>query len=422
MTDSADTIPKSVVAPLRRRADAGNKSQRRVIRAVELVALTVATISICFALGEIAARVVLHVPLLAWRDFRLAHEPTTINQFVDYDAALGWRLKPFLKTPGFNTLAYGFRSNGDAGAQVKSGGVLAVGTSFTAGSGVKDDETWPAQMQRLTGWNVNNAGEGGYQADQIILLAEQLLPLIHPQVVVVDLTPDSVIGTGYTSAGWPKPYFTIENGKLVAHNSPVPRTATGARSGSEVKRLLAHSLIIDKFMTAFFANFWLASERNQVITIATDEIGVTCRLLDRLKHETDAANARLVLSLQYGALEVVDGSRTKTAGRLYNLVRHAKNRLERRLFANEPAGAPDWSEAAARVGRCAGILSIETVDELPELSAAYAGSPDDLRPHYQVEPGGALGHKSALGNRAVAGRLAHAIKSLRVLPDDSESR
>ena len=51
--------------------------------------------------------------------------------------------------------------------------------------------------KQLTGWNVNNAGQGGYQADQIILLGEQLLPLIRPQVLVVDLIPGTIIGTGY---------------------------------------------------------------------------------------------------------------------------------------------------------------------------------------------------------------------------------
>ena len=71
---------------------------------------------------------------------------------------------------------------------------MAVGSSFTAGSEVVDDQSWPAQLKQVSGWNVNNGGQGGYQADQIVLLAEQLLPLIRPQVVVVDLIPGAIIG------------------------------------------------------------------------------------------------------------------------------------------------------------------------------------------------------------------------------------
>jgi hypothetical protein len=67
--------------------------------------------------------------------------------------------------------------------------VLAVGSSLTVGSGVSAVEAWLAQLQQLTGPSVNNAGEGGYRADQIILLGEQLLPLFQPRVLVVDLIP-----------------------------------------------------------------------------------------------------------------------------------------------------------------------------------------------------------------------------------------
>ena len=156
---------------------------------------------------------------------------------------------------------------------------LAVGSSFTAGSEVNDDQSWPAHLQQLTGWNVNNAGQGGYQADQIVLLAEQLLPLIRPQVIVVDLIPGTILGTGYASSGWPKPYFTIENDELAIHNSPVPESKTAAdRAG--IKWYLGHFAVLDQFMAAFFANYWFTADGNSFVTVATDEVGVTCRLLD----------------------------------------------------------------------------------------------------------------------------------------------
>lgn len=207
-----------------------------------------------------------------------------------------------MRGDGFNTLEYGFRSNSRADAKVKPGGVLAIGSSFAVGSGVIDAQTWPAQLQQLTGWNVNNAGQRGYQADQIILLGEQLLPLIRPQVLVVDLIPDTIMLTGRASSGWPKPYFIIENGDLVAHNYPVPERRDSSR-GLDVKRFLGHFAMLDRFMAAFFADFWFTSDDNRIVNIATDEIGVTCRLFERLKQKTDAAGSRLLLYLQYSGAE-----------------------------------------------------------------------------------------------------------------------
>ena len=167
---------------------------------------------------------------------------------------------------------------------------------------------------------MNNAGQGGYQADQIVLLAEQLLPLIRPQVVVVDLIPGAIIGTGYASSGWPKPYFTIENGDLAIHNSPVPQSQAASSDRRGIKWYLGHFAVLDQFMATFFANFWFTADGNSFVTVETDEVGVTCRLLARLKQKADAADVRLLVYLQYGGLEVVDSNRMAAAlgsGRYY---------------------------------------------------------------------------------------------------------
>ena len=308
------------------------------------------------------------------------------------------------------------------------GGVLAVGSSFTAGSEVVDEETWPAHLQQIAGWNVNNAGEGGYQADQIILLGEQMLPVIHPQVLVVDLIPGTIIGTGYAAYGWPKPYFTIENGELVAHNSPVPQSEAPRPGKFDIKRFLGHSAALDQFMAALFANFWFTSDGNSFATVGTDEIGVTCRLLARLKQRTDAAGVRLVLYLQFPGPEVVDGGRMAAQGRMaaesqmatgarfYRLKRWIKSQLKP-LLLGTPRGAPEWDEASAGVGECARNLNIATVDELAALTAVYAKDPDELRKYYAAEPDGTMGHKSSFGNMEAAKLVAAAIGDLGSPPD-----
>jgi len=128
-----------------------------VSRTIESVCISLLTVLTCLLLCEIAVRIAVHAPLLEWRDFRHERAAKTVNQAVQYDSVLGWRLKSFIKTKGFNTLQHGFRSNGGPDAEVRPGGVLAVGSSFTAGSEVNDDETWPAHLRQLTGWNVKFA-------------------------------------------------------------------------------------------------------------------------------------------------------------------------------------------------------------------------------------------------------------------------
>jgi hypothetical protein len=201
-TKSADVVqPGNSVSRLWRRSRTDRQPTGKVVRVTESVLLVAIATLILLALGELGVRIAIHTPLFEWRDFRHGRATGTINKAIQYDSLLGWRLRPFMVSDGFNTLDYGIRSNGGPDAKIGPGGVLAVGSSFTVGSGVRDVETWPAQLQQLTGWNVNNAGQGGYQADQIILLGEQLLPLIQPQVLVVDLIPGTIIGTGYASSG-----------------------------------------------------------------------------------------------------------------------------------------------------------------------------------------------------------------------------
>jgi hypothetical protein len=367
---------------------------------------------IYLAVIEVAARVALHVPIFAFRDFRHERASGTINKAIDYHSVLGWRLKPHIKSEGFNTLDHGFRSNDGPDAQVQPGGVLAVGSSFTAGSEVNDNQAWPAYLQQLTGWNVNNGGQGGYQADQISLFAEHLLPLIHPQVIVIDLIPGTIIGTGYASSGWPKPYFTIENDELAIHNSPVPQIKTTASDRVGIKWYLGHFAALDQFMATFVPNFWFTADGSSFVTVATDEVGVTCRLLARLKQKTDAANVRLLLYLQYGGLEVVDSNRMATSGWLFRETRRAKNKI-RAFLLGLPPGAPNWDEASQRVGICARDLGINTIDELPALRAVYNRNPPDLSRYYRIEPDGSMGHKSPFGNRDVAERIAAAIGRLQ---------
>ena len=147
-----------------------------------------------------------------------------------HDDLLGHVPNPGFSGPGvgrsFHTIdADGFRSCGESAAsEAGAGAILTVGDSFTYGDEVRDEETWPAQLQRLTGRRVLNGGVTGYGFDQMVLRAEQLAAAHNPSVLVVSFIVDDVRRAEMRRMWWrDKPWFEVEDGRLVLKGVPVPR-------------------------------------------------------------------------------------------------------------------------------------------------------------------------------------------------------
>ena len=120
--------------------------------------------------------------------------------------------------------ADGLRSCGDTPPVSGDGAILAVGDSYTFGEGVSDAESWPAQLQRLSGRRVLNGGVSGYGFDQIVLRAEQLASIHRPSIIVVGFIADDIRRTEMRRLWWrDKPWFIIEGDELVLKGAPVPR-------------------------------------------------------------------------------------------------------------------------------------------------------------------------------------------------------
>src|SRR5262249_34362993 len=128
---------------------------------------------------------------------------------VTYDADLGWSLKPNVSIDLairntsdrfiMNTMEFGIRKNGSNDNALRTGGLLAVGDSFTAGSEVADGDPWPALLEAIIQQPVVNAGAGGYGSDQIVMRAEKLLPIVRPQVLLVGMLDQDILRAGYSS-------------------------------------------------------------------------------------------------------------------------------------------------------------------------------------------------------------------------------
>jgi hypothetical protein len=67
--------------------------------------------------------------------------------------------------------------------------LLALGDSMTFGEGVEVDESWSALLERDTGIRVYNGGVPGYGSPQMAARLGRLLPVLHPDGVVLALMP-----------------------------------------------------------------------------------------------------------------------------------------------------------------------------------------------------------------------------------------
>jgi hypothetical protein len=285
-----------------------------------------------------------------------------------YDPTLGWGIVSNISSEGFNTLEHGIRKNRKTDDRIRTGGALAVGDSFAAGSEVRDEASWPAQLERLTGMPVINGGAGGYGTDQIIMRAEQLLPIVKPRVLVIGMLESDIERSAFSSHGASKPYYTIENDQLVQHNVPVPPTPP-------VKRNWLHALAPYSALATRLTR--LSDTRDQnYIRVKNDTIEVTCLLLQRVKRLADREGIRTLLAMQHGAY----------------ILRDLDAPLDR----------------AIQVEACATAMGIQVVDEFNSLKAILRSDPSQLAVHY-VMTNGAPGHMSEQGNAHMADLLAAAL-------------
>ena len=185
------------------------------------VALSCLLISLVISLAilEVIARVIDGMPVFAMRNWLAERNALLTTQTLsEYDPHLGWVIKSNLSfypddsTTSFTTGSYGIRLNRPDASPPRSGGILAVGDSFTAGSEVGDRHSWPAQLEALIQKPVINAAVGGWAADQIVLRAESLLPILEPAAVIVSFYQDDIARTRFrVYGGANKPFFTVEN-------------------------------------------------------------------------------------------------------------------------------------------------------------------------------------------------------------------
>ena len=343
--------------------------------------IIVFTFSILFTLliAEIGFRVVMEVAVFDATDWRA--DGARFNRIGDRaitDPLLGWTLKPHYNRERFTTLDHGFRRNfGET--EVRTGGILAVGDSFTEGYDEVDDAgTWPAHLEKIIGVPVVNAAVAGYATDQIILRAEQTLPIVKPKTLIVGFTEVDIYRAMLSKAGAPKPYFTMENGEVVYHApGPLESGEKEGLIGMGVRAVLGYSALSHHLFSRLAPQFWYPAEASLYEEVENQPIDITCKLLARLKQQTDDKQVRFLVFLQYGG----------------------------ELVLEEPVILNDMKQ----ITECAQKAGIQVIDQFAPLKAVTHGNPDLVALYYSLY-GEEFGHMTSKGNEHAAQLIASVLK------------
>lgn len=168
---------------------------------------------------------------------------STHRMLMRFDAILGHRYVPNMvarvphETGGYvvRTNSTGFRSDLEfTAARGSLPRILVFGDSFTAGEGCDSQQRYPELLGLELGVEVYNYGLSGSAPDQHLLCYREFAKHVQADLIVwgiplhnierIKLThrPSRDRITGHPILV-PKPYFTLEQGRLELHHSPVPR-------------------------------------------------------------------------------------------------------------------------------------------------------------------------------------------------------
>jgi lysophospholipase L1-like esterase len=144
--------------------------------AVRLALVLVAIIA-SLIIGEFAVRLLAPQPLIP----RL--ESDWAGLMTLRPSTRGRHLVPGQFDETYTINSDGFRNNG--GTATGHPSIICLGDSFTFGIGAADSETFPAQLQRMTGASVLNAGLPGTGTGEQCLVYKYRLAQFHPRVLIL---------------------------------------------------------------------------------------------------------------------------------------------------------------------------------------------------------------------------------------------
>jgi len=280
------------------------------------IAISATTLILMFVMLEAGTRLLAGIPLTYSENVieakRILLKGTYPSQ---YDALLGWIPKPGDYEPDDNIWQIkmtirdnGIRLNNQVSrfedlATASKPRILAVGDSFTFGDEVNDDETWPAILEAMSQISVVNGGVFGYGIDQTILRAEVLADEYKPEILIVGMITDDIERAEFSRRGSiAKPYFELENGKLILRNTPPDPARPELKEMSVAQKIFGYSLFLDLAMNAAnLQNIWygIIQVHEKDTQVHEKGVEVSCVLLKRLDELGQRQGFKTILLIQY---------------------------------------------------------------------------------------------------------------------------
>lgn len=180
-------------------------------------------ITLILLLAELATRILIPewTPASAERAFfwhydevlGWAHRPNQEGRFLHKDFSISVRIN----SVGLRDREYPLERTGKKR-------MLVIGDSFAWGFGVERDQRFDETLeQRLGDWEIINAAVSGYGTDQQLLYLGESGMAYGPDVVLLLFHETDYITNTLAEAAWyNKPFFSLQEGRLVLENVPVP--------------------------------------------------------------------------------------------------------------------------------------------------------------------------------------------------------
>ena len=304
--------------------------------------------------------------LFVWPNFVLDARTVLAQrdgQRYRHDAELGYVPRPGYSAAGITIGDEGLRFTGFAVPQAP---ILAVGDSFTFGDEVSDGETWPAQLEHITGKPVLNGGVSGYGFDQTVLRAEQLARKYKPAAIVVSFIADDIRRTEMRRL-WSadKPYFERAGDRLELRGVPVPERVDPARTLTFWQKTLGYSYLFDFILRRLdLLHDWFGDHIR--VHPPGDGEAIACRLTERLAGLQRSSGAKVIVVAEYDP-----------------------------VVWDDPRFAAEQRRLARGLLSCAEHSGLATIDAFDALSAA--GNPRSLY---------VLWHMNQSGNALIAKLIA----------------
>jgi hypothetical protein len=354
---------------------------RNIRRYTANIALVLTSLSISCIICEIILRLMTPGIGFAWRNF--ATDPVNIvrmNSSVEHDPLLGYIHKPNQISVGLgplgNRIPYITKAD-DAVPPVPERSILALGASFTYGSEVAANESWPAYLETATGVPVVNAGVGGYGLDQMVLSAERLIDRVKPRLVLLAFAPQEMNRVrASVFAGSQKPFFEIVDGELVLRNTPVPEYRPSATAVGTFRAIFGYAYLLEwAAQSLAVSDRWHASTW-EVKYEKVSGVEVSCLLMKRLKQLSERSGIPVVVVGLYARVHFIPEGRTRT----------------------------EEESTVLECARTQGIPVIDTYDIFRELLPANPAG--DFSRYYVY----GIGHMTPEANRIVAKCIARGLR------------